>query len=1039
LDVKQQLAKLAESYVSQLPEKLERLMELWDRLQADRADGEHVAELRRLTHGLAGSGTTFGFPSISQAARAAELLLHKLQENPATSEVQALWQELTTAFGRLREVMEGADMASRIRQGGQRQQDQSTASARQHSGKRVYLAEDDPAQGRKLAAKMEAGGYQVTLFDTLAAFEAGVIADLPDVVVMDMIFPEGDLAGAEVMQKFQKVLHLPTLFISVDGSFQARLEALRAGASHYFAKPVDAEALLLGLDDATGAVPREQHRVLIVDDDVELAAAYRLCLEGARMQVKVVHDPMLAMAAIEDFDPDLVLLDVQMPGCNGMEVAAVLRQQRRYDGLPIVFLSAEGDISRQLAALHLGGDEYLTKPIEDWHLISAVRARVKRSRELRQVKQALNQAMEDLSAQKQTLDQHAIVSITDAAGNIIYTNEKFSEISQYTQDELLGRNHRMLNSGHHPKAFWEAMWRQVSTGHVWHGEVCNRGKDGSLYWVETTIAPQMGDDGLPVHYISVRTDVTRIKQTEEALRISEERLHRSQTYANIGTWDWNIQTGELWWSDRIGPLFGYAPGKLETTYDNFLAAVHPDDRQFVIDAVNSCVERGAEYDIEHRIVWPDGSIHWMHEKGDVVRDSNGKSLHMLGVVSDISPSKEIEQALQQARDEAQRANNAKSEFLSLMSHELRTPLNAILGFSQLLESDPDEPLLPSQHENVSHILKAGWHLLELINEVLDLARVESGKLQLSLEAVDWPEILQECLMLIAPMAEQRGIEIEDLIVPCVCDQCLVRADRVRLKQVLLNLLSNAVKYNREAGKITISCFPQPEDEMVRISVLDTGAGISSEHMTQMFRPFNRLGAENSEVEGTGIGLVVTKRLVELMGGTIEVESRIGEGSRFSISLARMTGAAATPVAVREAVVKRSQQVPTGEMKRVLYVEDNPANLRLVQRILARRHDIELISVPEGSMGVDMARSHQPDLVLLDINLPDLDGYQVLTLLRSHPDTAHVPVIALSANAMDSDIRHGLAAGFDSYLTKPVQVDALLDTLDALLQRQRREK
>lgn len=278
--------------------------------------------------------------------------------------------------------------------------------------------------------------------------------------------------------------------------------------------------------------------------------------------------------------------------------------------------------------------------------------------------------------------------------------------------------------------------------------------------------------------------------------MAKERLRRGQIFANIGTWEWNIITNDLYWSERIAPLFGHTEGTLETSYDNFLASIHPDDRQSVIDAVNACIESDAPYEIEHRIVWPDGTIRWLMERGAVIRDSNGKPLQMLGVVQDVTERVAAEQALIAAREEADRANQSKSEFLSSMSHELRTPLNAILGFGQLMEYDED---LSEEHaDNVNEILKAGQHLLSLINEVLDLAKVESGKLDLSLEPVSLRPVVEECLSLLVTLADQRNISLHHHKTQNVA----VRADRTRLKQSLLNLISNAIKYNREGASST---------------------------------------------------------------------------------------------------------------------------------------------------------------------------------------------------------------------------------------------
>ncbi len=1322
-DVAKQLVALQLTFKQQLPHKISEINHLWKMQTQKNMSDANLADIHLLVHSLAGSGGTFGAMAVSNVARELDIIFKSLlsehgQTLSISSAIQQQIDELLSQLGQVSDKWQPSRIPYL----------KPTPAREPQHGNLIYLAEDDELLAKSLITKLEHAGYRVQHYIKLCDFEAACKKEMPAVILMDMVFKGSDVAGATVINNMQKGKEScpPVIFISVRDDMKVRLAAARAGVSRYFCKPLDMEKLTQTLDSLTARVVAQPYRVLIIDDDETLLEYCSTVLREVGMVVESLSNPMEGLASLINFKPDIIVLDVHMPECTGLELAQVIRQDDAWAQTPIMFLSTELSLSRQLEALNLGGDDFMIKPVDANHLILSITAKVKRARLITQLNSNLSIALRESEFQTVTLDQHAIVSSADVTGRITSVNDKFCEISGFSHEELIGQNHRILKSNHHPDSFYEDMWKTISNGQVWKGIICNYNRNGEEYWVDSTIVPFLDDKGKPYRYVSARTDITSVLK-------SEERLERSQEFANIGTWDWNIESGELFWSDRIWTLFGYAKEVTETTYDNFMAAIHPDDRKRVGDAVTSCVEKGTQYNIEHRVVWPDGSIRWLNESGDVVRDKDNKPLHMLGVVQDVTDrvlteaqNREIEerfafavegagdgvwdwdmpssgmqfsklymemlgynanelphhldtwvnsvhpddlarvqknlqdyldglyptyivelrlrckddgykwilcrgtivernihgdairmigihsditerveaetrvkkyneileliakggtlknvlesvishaeeildeaicsillldntgkyfkdaiapglpdfynkaidgleigmgigscgeaaysgkryiasdisvnpnwtafrdvadkaglkacwsepvfsstgtvlgtfaiyypmikepddeelsllgelaqfvaivverslsqQALVNAKEDAENANRAKSQFLSSMSHELRTPMNAIMGFSQLLNLEIEQPLNASQKENVSEILKASDHLLELINEVLDLAKIEAGRIDLSIEDVPLGEVIADSLQLIMPLAEKRGISVEVFhddseisLIDLINDSNIVRADHTRLKQVIINLLSNAVKYNCDNGKIIINCSTS-NTHNVKVSITDTGKGLTKQQQDNLFIAFNRLGAENTDIEGTGIGLVITQNIVELMGGQIGVISEPGTGSTFWFELPSGS-------------VEQDDNQPTldaseikmdlEEARTVLYIEDNPANLRLVTQLLGKLPNIHMWSAHEPMLGLELAAENNPDLILLDINLPGMDGFEVFKLLKNRKQTKNTPVIAISANAMPKDIEKGLEAGFADYITKPIDIHALLAAVDDKLKK-----
>jgi PAS domain S-box-containing protein len=457
--------------------------------------------------------------------------------------------------------------------------------------------------------------------------------------------------------------------------------------------------------------------------------------------------------------------------------------------------------------------------------------------------------------------------------------------------------------------------------------------------------------------------------------------------------------------------------------------LHPEDVDLALATQEQLQTEGSSSEIEFRLRRPDGSHLWVSGLSVREVDEHGNAGAFV-YITDISKRRAAEDAVRAAQQAAEAANRSKSEFLSRMSHELRTPLNAVLGFSQLLKL---QSLTEQEAEAVDQILKGGRHLLDLINEVLDISRIEAGRLLLSPEAVLVSDLVEESMDLVRAMAEERDVR---LVVDRAGMEAYVFADRQRAKQVVLNLLSNAVKYNHRRGSVAVSCRERGATEL-RISVADTGPGIRPELMGRLFAPFDRLDAGQTDVEGTGIGLALAKSLAEAMGGTLSVESVLGQGSTFSVDLPRVEGPVERyerlqPESARLVAAPANGHAEPGQRHTVLYIEDNPSNLRLIERILGRRGDIDVVSAMQGRFGIDLARQHHPSLILLDLHLPDIGGEEILRRLLDDPLTASIPVVMVTADATIGQVQRLLSAGAAAYLTKPLDVAQLLGLLDEML-------
>jgi PAS domain S-box-containing protein len=550
-------------------------------------------------------------------------------------------------------------------------------------------------------------------------------------------------------------------------------------------------------------------------------------------------------------------------------------------------------------------------------------------------------------------------------------------------------------------------------------EFRTRRRDGSTRWMVLRADIDRSSPEVP-RVFGIAMDVTDRHEALAALHQASERSALITRSAGIGTWEADLDNAHAHWDEQMFRLRGLEPRAQALSREERLSLLHPDDVAGVIDSYANPDTTALPGAYEFRVRLPDGSYRWIASRSAVVFDAAGRASRRVGVNWDVTESRNAE-ATRQKTLLAERESQAKSQFLSRMSHELRTPLNAVLGFTQLLQSDTDLARSHSQSVKLGHIRSAGEHLLALINDVLDLSSLEAGTLRLDLQAVDLGAAVAQALPLMAGLAARHEVALHAGVVDGT-----VLADPIRLRQVLINLLANAIKYNRPRGQVVLES--DTGETSVCLRVRDTGRGLNPEQLSHLFEPFNRLGLENQGIEGSGIGLTVVKALVEGMGGQVHASSLVGHGTVFELTLPASAGAPApqTPHADPAPAARRPQRSGT-----LLYIEDNSVNVLLVEELVKTLSGLSIVSEGTGTAGVARALSLRPDVILIDLQLPDFDGYEVLRQLRARRETAATPCIALSANAMPEDIARGLASGFDDYWTKPIKFKPFLDALERL--------
>jgi PAS domain S-box-containing protein len=657
------------------------------------------------------------------------------------------------------------------------------------------------------------------------------------------------------------------------------------------------------------------------------------------------------------------------------------------------------------------------------------------SQEMLELNASLRASELHLSAFQAAVDNQALVAITDVAGTITEVNELFCLISGYSREELIGSNHRILNSGHHPRAFWVEMWKIIARGDMWRAEVCNKAKDEGLYWVDTTIGPLRDENGKINGYVTVRLDITHRKENEQALRRIGQVQDEMGQVAKVGGWEFEPAAGRVTWTRQMYEIFD-APQTYQPTLATSLSHFPEEARRIVAGHVQRAIDTGEAFDYTVPFTNSTGRSLWVRGMGKAERRADG-TMRLYGALQDVTESHLAQETLVKALEEAQAATRAKSEFLANMSHEIRTPMTAILGYADFLREDGDMARAPVRRvEIIDTIRSAGEHLMSVINDILDFSKIEADRMMVEKLEAQLPHLLTEVENLVRPQAAEKGLALSLRLDTPLPERMLT--DATRLRQILMNLAGNAVKFT-EAGSITITAGAETCGDALRlvIDVEDTGCGLTPEQAERLFAVFTQADSTvTRKFGGTGLGLVISRRLARLMGGDVTLaRTEPGRGSCFRVDLPLEPVAGCAIVASLDAM--ETEPTPKAVLAavslrgRILLVEDGPVNRRLIALHL-KKAGADVDVAEHGRIALKMldkaeAAGNAYDLLLTDMQMPEMDGYTLARTLRARGST--LAIVALTAHTMADDREKCLAAGCDHYATKPIERSTLLATCE----------
>ena len=879
------------AFLAKLGEKIKELSRLILLLQAtlspqDKKNQPYLTQINQLSHSLAGSAGTFKHTDVYTKAKAIENLSHELLTSEADLIKSPQWYKfLIELISALRadvqvsgrpSIVENFSSLINLEEASQEEHAESKSQLNT-----VIVVDDDELLVTLIKEQAKHFNYHVVPLLSTENLETSIEKHQPVALLMDVIFPDAKHSGIEIINqlKSQQKIHCPVIFMSNRCDMEVRLDALRAGSNAFVVKPIEILELIRVLDRLTQKLSKKKSRILIVDDDENISEFYKLALQEQGFICEVLLNPLEIIKAALAFQPDTILLDINMPDCNGFEIAEVIRQDDNFAHIPILFLSSSNTSASEIQAMKSGGDDFLDKNNDLPTLIEIIKGHVDRYKELDAVLSRLKS--DEVRFRSVTNSSNdAIISI-DYKGRIIFWNEGAENIFGYHSLEVIGQSLNLIippdAQNNHPLNFKQLIKHKqsgLSISSLTESTVIK--KDKTLIAVEATCTEWIS--GAEKIYTTIIRDIRTRKQMEQSLRNKENSFNAIVKSSSEGIITIDAKGFIETANPKTAEIFGYQQSEL---IGNNVSMLMPKNERKHHDGylkrsdIHAPKVINKARDLEG--LKKDGSVFALElNVSPMLMDDNQRKF--VGILRDISERKHFVNELLEAKAEAESANEAKTQFLSSMSHELRTPLNAVLGFTQILQTDPDQPPTLDQLDSLEHIYNAGMQLLALITEILDLSRIESGASKLDLQEISLAPLIYNIIEQQKPLAAKTQISLNNLIAP---DNVLsILADETKFNQIINNLLSNAIKYNQPQGSVDISLTTV--EQKARLSITDTGIGIAEESLEQLFEPFNRLGQEVGTIEGVGIGLTITQKLVKMMHGNISVSSEQGKGTTFLV-------------------------------------------------------------------------------------------------------------------------------------------------------------